>query len=98
MNGLKKINDTLGHKAGDEYIRAACDMLCEYFKHSPVYRVGGDEFVVLLQGRDYDSRAEIMKNINVKIEENIGAEKVVMSLGRTYIFNYTGRFTDLENQ
>lgn len=81
VNGLKKINDTLGHKAGDEYIRAACDMLCEYFKHSPVYRVGGDEFVVLLQGKDYDSRAEIMKNINVKIEENIGAEKVVMSLG-----------------
>ena len=81
VNGLKKINDTLGHKAGDEYIRAACDMLCEYFKHSPVYRVGGDEFVVLLQGKDYDSRAEIMREINTKIEENIGAEKVVMSLG-----------------
>ena len=81
VNGLKKINDTLGHKAGDEYIRAACDMLCEYFKHSPVYRVGGDEFVVLLQGKDYDRRAEIMLDINKEIEANITLEKVVMSLG-----------------
>jgi diguanylate cyclase (GGDEF)-like protein len=81
VNGLKKINDTLGHKAGDEYIRAACNMLCEYFKHSPVYRVGGDEFVVLLQGRDFDTRHEIMRDINEKIEANIGEEKVVMSLG-----------------
>jgi len=48
VNGLKKINDTLGHKAGDEYICAACKMLCEYFKHSPVFRIGGDEFVVIL--------------------------------------------------
>ena len=32
---LFSLDDTLGHKAGDEYIRAACRMLCEYFKHSP---------------------------------------------------------------
>lgn len=42
VNGLKKINDTLGHKAGDEYIREACRMVCHIFQHYPVYRVGGD--------------------------------------------------------
>ena len=56
-------------------------MLCEYFKHSPVFRIGGDEFTVMLQGRDYQTRDEIMKDINEKIEENIGGGKVVMSLG-----------------
>ena len=81
VNGLKHINDTLGHKAGDEYIRAACEMLCEYFKHSPVFRIGGDEFVVLLKGRDYEARHEILSDINAQIEANIGGGKVVASLG-----------------
>ena len=81
VNGLKMINDTLGHKAGDEYIKAACKMLCEYFKHSPVFRIGGDEFVVLLEGRDYESRHEIMRDINAKIESHIGSTDVVASLG-----------------
>ena len=81
VNGLKKINDTLGHKAGDEYIRAACRMLCEYFKHSPVFRIGGDEFVVLLQGRDFEARHEILRRFNEKVEQHIGSDKVVASLG-----------------
>ncbi len=48
VNGLKAINDNLGHKAGDEYIRAACSVICGIFKHSPVFRIGGDEFSVIL--------------------------------------------------
>ena len=81
VNGLKRINDTLGHKAGDEYIRSACHLLCEYYKHSPVFRVGGDEFVVLLRDRDYEARHEILRSINEKIEENLGSGRVVASLG-----------------
>lgn len=81
VNGLKKINDTQGHKAGDEYIKKACDMLCEYFKHSPVFRVGGDEFVVVLEGHDFTLRRDIMKEINEQIEKNIGSDRAVASLG-----------------
>ena len=81
VNGLKKINDTLGHKAGDQYIRAACDLLCEYFQHSPVFRVGGDEFVVLLEGRDYETRHDILGRFNEKVESHIGTGDVVASLG-----------------
>lgn len=81
VNGLKRINDTLGHKAGDEYIRQGCQLLCEHFKHSPVFRVGGDEFVVLLKGHDYDRRHEIMRAANDEIESNIGSDRVVISLG-----------------
>ena len=81
VNGLKRINDTLGHKAGDEYIRAACLLLCTIFKHSPVYRVGGDEFVVFLQGRDYEDRHKLLTDINAKIEENLRTGGVVASLG-----------------
>ena len=81
VNGLKHVNDTLGHKAGDDYIRSACNLLCEFFKHSPVFRVGGDEFVVLLQGRDFDARGEIMDATNAQIEQNLAEGKVVISLG-----------------
>jgi len=81
VNGLKHINDTLGHKAGDEHIRSACTLLCEYYKHSPVFRVGGDEFVVLLQGHDYDIRHETLRDINARIEENLRNGAVVASLG-----------------
>ena len=81
VNGLKNINDTLGHKAGDEYIRSACSLLCTYFKHSPVYRIGGDEFVVVLEGQDYEDRVRIMHDINGKIERNIGSGEVTASLG-----------------
>ena len=53
VNDLKKVNDTEGHQAGDQHIRDACMIICDIFKHSPVYRIGGDEFTVISQGKDY---------------------------------------------
>ncbi len=55
-NNLKNINDSYGHAAGDEYIKGICYMVCQIYKHSPVFRVGGDEFVVTLTGEDYRNR------------------------------------------
>ena len=59
LNGLKFINDTLGHTAGDSYICAACTAVCTAFQHSPVYRIGGDEFAAVLTGSDYEKRTEL---------------------------------------
>lgn len=53
VNNLKLINDSKGHDAGDEYLNRACRLICDTFKHSPVYRIGGDEFVSILMGDDY---------------------------------------------
>ena len=47
---LKLINDTYGHEKGDIYLKTACNAICDVFRHSPVFRMGGDEFAVLLQG------------------------------------------------
>ena len=63
MNHLKKINDECGHKAGDLYIKGCCHLICETFKHSPVFRIGGDEFVVILTGQDYQNRYSNMKSL-----------------------------------
>lgn len=86
VNGLKTINDSLGHKVGDEYIKASCMVICQFFKHSPVYRIGGDEFVAILEGADYEDREMLLSDLNDLIEENVrvGAPDVkhpVISVG-----------------
>jgi len=70
-NNLKKINDSEGHMAGDKYIRDSAAILCEIFAHSPVFRVGGDEFVIFLQDSDYSNRAELMQRLRDRIMENL---------------------------
>ena len=81
VNGLKKINDTLGHKAGDEYIRSACRMICDVFAHSPVYRIGGDEFAVILTGRDYENRRALMRELHRQSSEHIATQEAIVSGG-----------------
>ena len=81
LNGLKVINDTLGHKAGDEYIFRASRMICEIFQHSPVYRIGGDEFVVVLQGHDHLIRKELLTALHDRSVEHISTNEVVISGG-----------------
>ena len=68
LNNLKKVNDTYGHEKGDVYIRGCCRLICEEYKHSPVYRIGGDEFVVLLRGEDYNNREEHFRKIREQFE------------------------------
>jgi diguanylate cyclase (GGDEF)-like protein len=53
-NNLKKINDEHGHEAGDAYLQAAAAEMQEAFGGLPVYRVGGDEFVVVAGASDHD--------------------------------------------
>lgn len=81
INGLKKINDTLGHEAGDEYIREGSSLICHTFVHSPVFRIGGDEFVVILEGSDYNSRNGLLGDFDKAVHDNIKRGKVVISSG-----------------
>ena len=64
VNDLKKVNDTMGHQAGDQYIRDACKLICDNFKKSPVFRTGGDEFSVVVEGDDYLCIEELIGRIN----------------------------------
>jgi len=55
-NDLKEINDSYGHDCGDEYLKTASRLICRVYDHSPVFRLGGDEFGVILQHEDYENR------------------------------------------
>ena len=81
VNGLKIVNDTKGHKAGDEYLREACMMVCKVFDHSPVYRTGGDEFVVIATGSDFEERYELLAELNKRVEDNIASGTAVIAAG-----------------
>jgi diguanylate cyclase (GGDEF)-like protein len=59
-DNLKYINDTYGHDKGDVYLTNASKLICRIFKHSPVFRIGGDEFAVILQGDDLNAREELL--------------------------------------
>jgi diguanylate cyclase (GGDEF)-like protein len=81
LNGLKHVNDTLGHSAGDRLIRDASELLRKNFANSRIFRIGGDEFVTVLLGKDYEARETILADLNQKIEANIKTGDVVISLG-----------------
>ena len=60
-NDLKQINDRYGHEKGDLYLKATCTTICQVFAHSPVFRIGGDEFAAVLQHGEYDRRHELLE-------------------------------------
>lgn len=84
INDLKTVNDTKGHKEGDHHIRKACADICKIFSHSPVYRVGGDEFAVICQGEDYEHIDELLEELhagNIRNREN-GGVKIAFGMAR----------------
>ena len=81
VNGLKKVNDSLGHEAGDTLIKNSCKIICDKFAHSPVFRIGGDEFVAVLKGRDYEMREDLMKSFIAENEESNKKGGVVVAGG-----------------
>ena len=87
LDHFKGVNDTFGHQAGDEFIKKGCGIICDVFRHCPVFRVGGDEFVVVIQGRSYKHIDKIMQFWEKTIQESIDNNSVVIAAGMA-------RFTD----
>lgn len=69
INNLKVTNDTFGHDFGDMLIMDACKLICKVFKRSPVYRIGGDEFVVILENSDYDHYDELLERFQQALDD-----------------------------
>ena len=63
---LKSVNDEFGHDKGDIFLKTASHLLCNVFQHSPVFRIGGDEFAVVLQGDDYRNREALTREFEEK--------------------------------
>ena len=70
INDLKYINDAKGRSFGDEAIQQASRMVCNTFTHSPVFRVGEDEFVAVLSGGDYEARDQLLDKLREESRVN----------------------------
>ncbi len=67
LNFLKHTNDTYGHENGNAALMSLSRIICGVFVHSPVFRVGGDEFTVILMNNDYDKIGSLEAEFNEKI-------------------------------
>lgn len=68
VNDLKIINDTYGHQAGDACICATARLLTSCAGKYPAYRIGGDEFVILVNHSDDKQLEDIAQQIQSKIQ------------------------------
>lgn len=69
LNGLKKVNDEQGHRAGDELIVRAAGTIAGIFAED-AYRVGGDEFVVILLDVSHEEFARKTEQLRRQMQEN----------------------------
>ena len=96
INGLKQVNDTMGHSAGDMFIKDACEMISSIFKNSHIYRIGGDEFAAVLEGPDFEDREQLIEELNRVQEENKEQNKVTVAFGISdYVFGEDMRLQDV---
>ena len=90
MDGLKAINDTWGHRAGDEAIAGCADILRRTFRSADlVARLGGDEFTILVAGPDRDSVRRTLDRLEEALSDHNDRRwarpyRVELSLG--YVF------------
>lgn len=81
LNELKNINDSLGHLIGDQYLIEAAELIRTTFRHSKTYRVGGDEFVVILENDDFERRHQLIDKFKEIIVDNLSKSKPVVAIG-----------------
>lgn len=86
LNQLKETNDTYGHDIGDKLIVAASKAISDIFKRSPVFRIGGDEFVTILKKKDLDNCEELFESLDEVCENTIieGKDKIHISIARGF--------------
>ena len=104
MNNLKVTNDRYGHDAGNKLIVAASQIISGTFKRSPVFRIGGDEFLVILQNSDLKNCEELIAtfdsecaNVSVKTDEADVAVSVAKGLAM-YDPDRDSQFMDVFNR
>ena len=69
LNNLKEINEKYGHDNGNLAIRELCFTVCNVFKHSPVFRIGGDVFAIILKNGDYGNVHQLIDELNDTVQK-----------------------------
>ena len=78
INGLKSVNDEMGHEAGDNVIKEASEAIASIFKKKYCYRIGGDEFVVVMPQVSEGTFAQHVERLRKK------SKKISMAIGSVW--------------
>ena len=70
INDLKYVNDHYGHKRGDDYIRGCCGILQNICRKSDLFRIGGDEIVILFENEDLDNYQKLCKEMEEAFDQS----------------------------
>ncbi len=93
VNGLKQVNDNLGHEPGDELLVTVCDVIKLTIRENDfIIRIGGDEFLVVLDGIDAVQSEDIWKRIVFKFEE------INLKESRPYIISVSHGIVEYNNE
>ena len=87
LNNLKETNDNYGHDVGDKLIATAAQVISDIFKRSPVFRIGGDEFLVVLQNRDLEDYWELIGKFNEECKNELvtaGDKTISLSISKGF--------------
>jgi diguanylate cyclase (GGDEF)-like protein len=91
LDGLKQTNDRHGHQAGDECIRALADGLLEAGPHTCAFRIGGDEFAVILRGRRAIDGLYLVQHLQSELQKSAAEWPVSASGGIAEAVDNEGR-------
>lgn len=81
VNGLKYINDTYGHEYGNKLITKTAVVIAEVFGHKNVYRIGGDEFAVIMRGVNSEECRELEQKFEERLKERDGEIRILAAIG-----------------
>ena len=101
INWLKETNDTYGHDVGSRLIIHASRIICNTFKHSPVFRIGGDEFAIVLEGKDLENHKALIEKLDFACKASsldIGGHIIPVSIAKgvaIYDREFDKSFNDL---
>jgi diguanylate cyclase (GGDEF)-like protein len=84
--GLKATNDKYGHRAGDRLILNACGCLRRVFGDQELFRMGGDEFLVLCSGMEEQELGKRVENLKIEMRE----KRALMAVGTEWRPNSSG--------
>lgn len=102
LDELKYTNDNLGHKKGDDLIKASAGLLNQFSSDTiTVARIGGDEFVLLVEEEAENEIKQMVNSIIKEIDKNnesVTNIKIKLSVGYAYTTNSIGQMTELFTQ
>ena len=94
---FKQYNDQYGHEFGDKVLKTFCNIVTDYFGKDAVYRIGGDEFLVVQRDMDAQAFIHVCENVNKKFAETRIDDVQGFACSIGYVIGKTKSAEDLRN-